>query len=109
MKLIDKDVVVAEIEKLELCTMDEHMNYYSAEAQGEYNALSKLESFIDTLEVKEVDLDFQRFAKEMDAIFALPSSETKNTEEEPLNWEYAIAKHFFELGMQVSNKAQKGE
>jgi hypothetical protein len=35
--------------------MDEHMNYYSAEAQGEYNALSKLESFIDTLEVKEVD------------------------------------------------------
>lgn len=52
--LIDKDAVLAEIEKLELCTMDEHMNYYSAEAQGEYNALSKLESFIDTLEVKEV-------------------------------------------------------
>ena len=45
----------------------------------------------------------------MDAIFALPSSETKNTEENPLNWEYAIAKHFFELGMVVRNKAQKGE
>ena len=59
----------------------------------------------ENLEVKEVDLDFQRFAKEMDAIFALPSSETKNTEEEPLNWEYAIAKHFFELGL----KAQKGK
>ena len=42
----------------------------------------------------------------MDNIFALPSSETKNTEEEPLNWEYAIAKHFFELGLKV---AQKGE
>jgi hypothetical protein len=52
---ISKSTLVAEIERLELCTMDEHMNYYSAEAQGEYNALSKLESFIDTLEVKEVD------------------------------------------------------
>ena len=57
MKLIDKDALVAEIEKLKLCTMDEHMNFYSAEAQGEYNALSKLESFLDTLEVKEVDLE----------------------------------------------------
>ena len=52
---IDKSAVVAEIEKLQLCTMDEHMNFYSAEAQGEYNALSKLEFFINTLEVKEVD------------------------------------------------------
>ena len=63
------------------------------------------EDYGKLVEVKEVDLDFQRFAKEMDAIFALPSSETKNTEEEPLNWEYAIAKHFYELGL----KAQKGE
>ena len=55
MKLIDKAALMVEIEKLQLCTMDEHMNYYSAEAQGEYNALSKLESFLDTLEVKEVD------------------------------------------------------
>ena len=60
--------------------------------------------YLDNLKVKEVDLDFQRFAKEMDAIFALPSSETKNTEEEPLNWEYSIAKHFYSLGL-----AQKGE
>ena len=57
MKLINKATVVAEIEKLQLCTMDEYMNFYSAEAQGEYNALSKLESFLDTLEVKEVDLE----------------------------------------------------
>lgn len=55
---IDKSALVAEIEKLQLCTMDEHMNYYSAEAQGEYNALSKLESFLDTLEVKEVKEKF---------------------------------------------------
>ena len=50
-----KSDIVAEIEKLQLCTMDEHMNFYSAEAQGEYNALSKLESLLDTLEVKEID------------------------------------------------------
>ena len=56
MELIDKSALVAEIEKLQLCTMDEHMNYYSPEAQGEYNALCKLESFIDTLEVKEVNI-----------------------------------------------------
>ena len=85
--------------------MDEHMNYYSAEAQGEYNALSKLESFIDTLEVKEVELDMKTFGEEMTNVFNLPSDETTNTEEEPLNWEYAIAKHFFELGL----KAKKGE
>lgn len=39
----------------------------------------------------------------METVFALPSSKTKNTEEEPLNWEYAIAKHFFELGIAVSS------
>ena len=64
--------------------------------------LTSLYHTFDSIEVKEVDLDFQRFAKEMDAIFALPSSETKNTEE-PLNWEYAIAKHFFELGLSANN------
>ena len=54
---ISKSALVAEIEKLQLCTMDEHMNFYSAEAQGEYNALSKLESFLNTLEVKDVDIN----------------------------------------------------
>ena len=58
---IPKSALVAEIEKLQLCTMDEHMNFYSAEAQGEYNVLSKLESFLDTLEVKDVDLELNSF------------------------------------------------
>ncbi len=40
------------------------------------------------------DLDFQVFAKEMDAVFNLPKEVTENTEEDPLNWEYAIARHF---------------
>ena len=68
-------------------------------AKNKREALGDVLLSIENSEVKEVDFNFQRFAKEMDAVFAFPSSETKNTEEEPLNWEYAIAKHFFELGL----------
>ena len=93
MKLIDKDALVAEIEKLKLCTMDEHMNYYSAEAQGEYNALSKLESFIDTLEVKEVDLD-EEIEKCLKQHSMLAVGKKDFTD---------IAKHFFELGLRAIN------
>ena len=112
MKLIDKDALIAEIER-RLKFVENRLkrnNSYTEEGniawerdKALYDSYDQILSFINTLEVKEVDLDFQRFAKEMDAIFALPSSETKNTEEEPLNWEYAIAKHFFELGMRVNN------
>lgn len=104
MKLIDKDALVAEIESL-LDKGKYHEEYDCAYRDGNNGALYALKGKVNSLEVKEVDLDFQRFAKEMDAVFALPSSETNNTEEEPLNWEYVIAKHFFELGLQ----AQKGE
>ena len=95
---IDKDAVVAEIER-------RRNDYINSFMTDQVYMLNNVLDFLDTLEVKEVDLDFQMFAKEMDTVFNLPYSETKNTEEEPLNWEYAIAKHFFELGL----KAQKGE
>lgn len=106
MKLIDKDAVVAKIDdyrdKIEKSILTVPLNgRQRADAAFEYEILGKVRDFLDTLEVKEVDLDFQRFAKEMYAIFLLPSSETKNTEENPLNWEYAIAKHFFELRLKV--------
>ena len=97
-ELIDKSEVIAEIEKV----IDEPAPSHDQQCpweDGYYCGLYKAESIIDTIEVKEVNLDFPTFAKEMDAIFVLPSSETKNTEENPLNWEYAIAKHFFELGI----------
>ncbi len=100
---IPKSAVVAEIENL-LDKGRHHEEYDCAYRDGNNGALYALKGKLDTLEVKEVDLDFQRFAKEMDAIFALPSSKTKNTEEEPLNWEYAIGKHFYLLGLE-----QKGE
>lgn len=98
-KYIPKSALVAEIEKLELCTMDEHMNYYSAEAQGEYNALSKLEFFIDTLEVK-VDLEkvfndeYSKFSNDVGADYAFPIDLADFKD---------FAKHFFELGMRINN------
>jgi hypothetical protein len=106
-QLIDKDALVAEIERLKADALQKKSQCKRSGLERmvhKISAYNKMLAFISTLEVKEVDLDFQRFAKEMDAIFALPSSETKNTEEEPLNWEYSIAKHFYSLGL-----AQKGE
>lgn len=94
---IDKYALVAEIENIR-----KHYIERDDFDNGWNFALDKIISFLDTIEVKEVELDFQRFAKEMETVFALPSSETKNTEENPLNWEYAIAKHFFELGLKVN-------
>lgn len=96
---IPKSVLTAEIERLK-----KNQRLDDRHGQGVLDGLHAIKNFLDTLEVKEADLDIQTFAKEMDTVFALPSSETKNTEEEPLNWEYAIAKHFFELGMSVSKK-----
>ena len=101
---IPKSVVLAEIEKRKSQNEEWKNSCKGVDAlaasmviQEDINILS----FLDTLETKEADLNFQRFAKEMEIVFALPSSKTKNTEEEPLNWEYAIAKHFFELGLKT--------
>ena len=46
----------------------------------------------------EKEIDFQTFSKEMGAVFALPKERTENTEEEPLRWEYEIARHFAKWG-----------
>ena len=96
---IPKSALVAEIEKLELCTMDEHMNFYSEAAEGEYHALSNLESFLDTFEVKEVDLDsyYHEF---------LEKEWFNNSYVRTVSEMMAFtAKHFFKLGL----KAQKRE
>ena len=105
MKLIDKDVVVAKIERRiktnKECMLGlRNLDYY----QGKVDALNDTISSLNTLEVKEVELDMKIFGEEMTNVFNLPSDETTNTEEEPLNWEYSIAKHFYSLGL-----AQKGE
>ena len=109
MELIDKSKLLEELKRCEKICEDYASSHKDAVSQGIANAkramCQHIIKIINTLEVKEMYLDFQMFAKEMETVFALPSSKTKNTKEEPLNWEYVIAKHFFELGL----KAQKGE
>ena len=48
--MTDKEKIRKEVEKLKLCTMDEHMKFYSEAAEAEYNALCNIEYFIDTLQ-----------------------------------------------------------
>lgn len=102
MKLIDKDALVTEInQRVE--------DYKSHKIDDSYHdglifALEDLrDDFINTLELKEVDLEkkikeIQRKYKTIDEYEDYPSHIYSND----IEW---IAKHFFELGL----KAQKGE
>ena len=84
MKLIDKDALVAEIEK-----RLEKVGHSNPAAYMEHR---RLLDFIDTLEVKEVDLE-----KELNTYL----EKVKKTDEDIMFGDFA--KHFFELGL----KAQK--
>ena len=79
-----------------------NLDYY----QGKVDALNDTISFLDTLEAKEVDLD-----KEIKDYFNNQPIVTrfKGTDYKLVPNAEKIAKHFYELGMAVSNKAQKGE
>jgi hypothetical protein len=89
---IDKSAVVAEIENLK-CTTFTNFD------EGVNCAVQTLLEIIDTLEVKEVDLE----KSISDWLFeGLPN------DDELIDYIKETAKHFFELGIQVSNKAQKG-
>jgi len=106
MKLIDKDALVAKIERLisngqvKLQESQESNDYESYVAWAEHIATCiKVLSFLDTLEVKEVDLDYIK--KELDELIRIhkPNGD--------FGWGtlYNVATHFFELGL----KTQKGE
>ena len=105
--LIDKDKLVAEIEKIRneySDSSDRNGNFDELENQGAHRALDDLESFLDTLEVKEVDLE-----KEVkDYIYTLPHSRTGIPGRWKCSWPeeevIKIASHFYELGL-----TQKGE
>ena len=97
--LIDKDAFVAEIEKRRSKNARNKLNLAAA-FEDNY-----LLSFIDTLEVKEVDLEKEliewhkeHFKKDGTFIGMSGFYLTNNSQMD-------IAKHFFELGL----KAQKGE
>ena len=92
---INKDALVAEIERLKNIYNDDENIHHVAK----YNILVDILSFIDTLKVKEVDLESEiktiwnkDFSGHFDVIGYTDFVE--------------LAKHFFELGLKV---AQKGE
>ena len=99
-KYIDKDKVVEEIER-QISAIDNYpkltdtLNIQIAVLEGNKVTLTKLLSFLNTLEVKEVDLE-----KEIDHYF----QDNWPFEEEMCDM-VKFAKHFYELGL----KAQKGD
>lgn len=106
---IDKAAVVAKIERLilngqtELKESEERNDYESYVALAERIATCiNVLSFIDTLEVKEVDLE-----KEIKSYFDSQPiiTRSKGIDYQLISTGVDIAKYFFELGL----KAQKGE
>ena len=108
MKLIDKDVLVAEIiRRRKAIPKDEDDKRLQAVYGNEAFVLTQLLEYIDTLEVKEVDLEKHLKEDIEDVLFDLDGVAVKGathylTVEDVKN----IAKHFFELGLKA---AQKGE
>lgn len=100
MKLIDKDAVVAVIDEIvrglqKNCNPNPMGNMYECLAAAQIEVVNLIKDSLDTIEVKEVDLDeeIEKCLKQYHMIAV------GKEEFEP------IAKHFFELGL----KAQKGE
>ena len=93
MKLIDKDILIEEIEKL----VDKgkyHEEFDFAYRDGNNGALYALKAKIDTLEVKEVDLN-EEIKSYFKGFGMFPSVGIDDCID--------IAKHFFELGFKTSN------
>lgn len=104
---IDKDALVAEIEK----AISELLRNYNPNPLGnrqdciaavEIEALNLIIYSLDALKVKEVDLE-----KELQSFFYphVPWGDyCKNEQEDIKEWSLKIAKHFFELGFNSRKK-----
>ena len=104
MKLIDKDKVAAEIERLisngqvklqESQESNDHENYI---VWSEHIATCiKVLSLIDTLEMKEVDIEkeFDNYTKDILAC---------DVQYEPFTYLYNCAKYFYELGLKAKGE-----
>lgn len=99
MELIDKAAVVAEIKK--------RINYYQTRNQkwgiagyaGRVAEGEEILDYINTLEVKEVNLE-KEFNNLLDNLEGVPRM---HHSDEQIEWGRDIAKHFFELGIKVQN------
>ena len=100
---INKNDIVAEIER-QISAIDNYpkltdtLNIQIAVLEGNKVVLTKLLSFLDTLEVKEVDLEkeYEEFVVDDPILGNFITNDTMGM---------VLAKHFFELGL----KTQKGE
>lgn len=99
MKLIDKDIIVAEIEKRLNANgaFDTSFDTAYTEDVGMCNAYKSILSFVDNLETKEVDLE--REIK----LYKMRNPIIEHREGSLYDYMSDVAKHFFELGL----KAQK--
>ena len=90
-KLIDKSEIVSEIEKLQkvYSTLSTHNNYEDGLKEGRLIGYKDALHKINTLEVKEVDLE-----KEVDLLIKSSTWAMANREDF-----LRVAKHFFELGI----------
>ncbi len=109
MELIDKAAVIAEIKRrisnhnkeLQHASAENFVSSWASDEENQKLALTALIPFLDTLEVKEVDLK-----KEKDDYWnKLCNSEFGELLERDAKWFDDIAKYFFELGLKV----KKGE
>ena len=103
MKLIDKDALVAEIEKL----VDKgkyHEEYDCAYRDGNNGALYALKDKLDTLEVKEVDLEeeLKHYCHDYYNCDYPKQLEEENCSE-VMPHIVSAAKRFFELGLKVQH------
>ena len=102
--LIDKDALVAEIKRRKELVSDPILSGDDLMI-GERNAFFNLLSFLDTLEVKEVDLNREMQAFALLYLEPLKISDSNIGISITMAQLYSCAKHFFELGL----KAQKKE
>lgn len=109
---IDKDALV---EKIERRTKYNHERAYldrSPSMAGRESEDKDILSLIDTLEVTEVDLE--KYINKYFKRWYVDLTDQGNILHSPdgqagLMSVKEVAKHFFELGLSVSNKAQKGK
>lgn len=102
MEYIDKSALVAEIERLRERFIAFHHrdgHDWPLDNYGKMRAYNEVLSFLDTLEVKEVDLEkeYEEFVVDDPILNVFIQNDVMGMK---------VAKHFFELGMAVSNKTQ---
>ena len=120
MKLIDKDALVAEINKRKIIARKNaeiasanHNVPVAALWSGKENICNELLSFLDTIEMTEVDLDketthYLLYEHRSPLNEIMHKADLKSEMQYHKDIENAF-KAGFELGMTVRNKAQKGE